>query len=128
MKRKLLAGVAIAVVAFAWYLGLVPLFDGSERAELRHALGVRILPSSVKILTASTDAWTDYIFRAEFSVSPADFEKLLRVRPYEKMSGGVDVWSCHYPPNGNSPENNGTKIILAADTARDRVSVVYGTD
>ena len=149
-RRSYLVGlfiVALLFILLAWYMGLVPVFNGPARAGVRHALGFRFLPWSVTVNAASTDAWTDYVFRGDISIHPADFEKLLAARNYEmqpfqpseeSLSESVDgrhpgfhvaeTWVCSYSPPPSRLDDHGTTITLETNAERNRVFILYGTD
>ena len=70
-KRGLILVVALAVLAqlvvLAWYRGLIPCFEGQERACLRDALNLWVLPSGLTITASGIDdsSIRRYAFDAE---------------------------------------------------------------
>ena len=91
-----IVGGALCVTAFiccAWYYGFVPVADGPDRARLRHALNLTLLPASVSITAAGHESWTDYIFEAEIRLNPDQATDLMRGRAFRKqgsfLAGGV---------------------------------------
>jgi hypothetical protein len=75
--------VFAAIGFLIWLCGHMPF---SDRGKVRHALGINILPLSVRIHETYVDSWTDYIFTAEISFNSNDIEKLTSGREFSKYT------------------------------------------
>lgn len=82
--RRVFTAIVIFILSTAWYEGLIPIFGGMEKAGLRTALNLRFLPFGTKINASHTEAWTDFIFIADLTISPRRFDDLLKGHEYEK--------------------------------------------
>lgn len=140
--RRVFTILAISILSLAWYVGIIPVFGGMEKAGLRTALNLTFLPLGTKINASNTDAWTDFVFIADLTISPRRFDDLLKGREYEKdsylkrtnqtMSPEVDgcpgfpvaeIWSIKNTPG----ESNGYCTIMTNST-RTRMHVAYSGD
>lgn len=72
-------------MGYAWYRGFVPVADGPDRARLRFALNLPLLPRGVSISAAGYESWTDYIFEAEVSLHPEQVASLMRGRTFRQQ-------------------------------------------
>lgn len=138
----------VAFTAFAWYHGFVPLASAEARSGLRHALDLGILPSSVRVNASGSESWTDYIFEADISISPAQFDRLLSARAFAKESdpffrdkmteayripdySGFEidcVWSWSYKPPDLREGDHGSSCTVYANKSRDRAFILYTGD
>lgn len=55
-----------------------------DRSKLRHALNLRRLPPTTRIVGAGGESWTDYLFVADLTISPDHFDKLLSGRNFSE--------------------------------------------
>jgi len=91
-KRGLILVVALAVLAqlvvLAWYRGLIPCFEGQERACLRDALNLWVLPSGLTITASGIDdsSIRRYAFDAEVELPPHAVAMMLSGRPFTSES------------------------------------------
>lgn len=121
---------------------------GDGREQLKLALGLKVLPASVRNIQYGEDAWTDYIVHVYCEIDPADFPALLAGRPLTLSSS--DPFSenpiAAKPFQINPPDYaKSIPIFLAEESyawdgggltscelvttkAHDRVYVIYGTD
>ena len=148
-RRRLVAlFVAIALLAAAWYWGLVPVASSSARASLRHAMDLKMLPSGVEVNSSGMEAWTDYIFEADISINPDSFEKLLAGRDFQKSMNkmyGVEFTRAYNMPGyqgfrvaevwywedvpADAPEGGiGSRCTVYTNEKRNRVFISYSSD
>ena len=138
----------IALFAVAWYFGMVPVGAGPARANLRHAVNLKILPSGVKVNSSGMEAWTDYIFEADICIDPNNFEKLLDGRDFElskNLMYGVDFTRAYRIPDytgfkvsevwywedvpADAPEGGiGSRCTVYTNQERNRVFIRYSSD
>lgn len=83
MNRRLLFW-CFGLVLVVTFLISTAFYLLSPRRDAEVALGLKWLPWSTKSLSISVDAWTDYVVRGYVEVSPADFEKVIQARGYER--------------------------------------------
>ncbi len=135
--------VVLAILSpFAWYLGLIPVGDSGPKAGLRHALNLKILPSSLEIVGSGGESWTDYLFVADIRVSPNQFPELLKGRNFEPYDHYLETieesWiqnfeplhvteSWSWPANGDN-DNPGARCTVHSNKERSRVFVRYISD
>ncbi len=79
MKKRLLIGFTIL-----GSLCLVVFIAQSLRwrAGLRHALNLKRLPPTTRVIGAGGESWTDYLFVADISISPEYFKEQLSGREF----------------------------------------------
>lgn len=138
----------VAFAAYTWYQGFVPLASGEAKAGIRHALDLGILPSSVRVNASGSESWTDYIFEADISISPAQFDRLLSGRAFAQDSdpyfrgkmtdayripdySGFEidgVWSWSYRPPDLREGDHGSACTIYASKSRDRAFILYTAD
>ncbi|MGJ8655542.1 MAG: hypothetical protein ACSHX6_03750 [Akkermansiaceae bacterium] len=89
-KRKWLFRIfllgLIILTPLAWYHGFIPVASGKTKAGLRHALQIKLLPSSMKINSSGSESWTDYILEADCTIKPEQFNSLIAGRKFEKST------------------------------------------
>ena len=68
----------------------------SPRRDLELALDVECLSDSLHHEVIVVDAWTDYSVRASFEIAPADLQRLLEARPYQRTEA---QWRSLPAPN-----------------------------
>lgn len=138
----------VALASFAWYHGFIPIASGSAKAGIRHALNLKLLPFSTQVNVSGSESWTDYIFEADLSIAPDQFDRLLSGRQFEQDTGtgfreemttagrisdysGFEIdaiWSwAHRPPNP-SEGDHGSGCVIYVNKTRDRVFIRYTAD
>lgn len=100
-KRGLILVVALGllaqIIAAAWYRGLIPCFEGEERACLRDALNLWTLPPGLTIIASGIDdsSIRRYAFDAEIEVPPQAVAKLLSGRTFTIEGQVPRKVGCH---------------------------------
>ena len=138
-SRLIAFGVVLAILMpFAWYF----IADQYAKAGLRHALSLRFLPTSLKIVGSGGESWTDYLYVADIRISPEQFPELLEGRgfePYRDHRETIEeTWirdfhplqvteSWSWPPWG-SDESFDARCTVHTDQTRSRVFVRYISD
>ena len=121
--------------------------DGRE--QLKIALGLKVLPASVRNIHFGEDAWTDYIVHVYCEIDPKDFPALLAGRllkmdpsddPFSVSPTAAKRYKIDPPDYAKSIpvfvaeefytwRGGGlTSCDLVTTKAHDMVYVVYGTD
>ncbi len=136
------------LLAFAWYLGFIPIAEGPARSGLRHALDIRMLPSSTTVISSGSDMWTDYIFHAEVTIEPGELQELLSGREFSHdpkhpflgqnthaslIDGYVgfpihEYWTWSGEPMEPKLGDYGPRCDVYVDASGSRVLVNYGAD
>ena len=85
MKRrwKLLITVGLLLSILCLAGRNVGFFGGRDAAAIRHALDLKVLPRSLKIVGTGGESWTDYLFEADLSIQPSDIDHLVSGRNFE---------------------------------------------
>ncbi|MBX7212046.1 MAG: hypothetical protein K1X78_27315 [Verrucomicrobiaceae bacterium] len=136
-----------AFMGYAWYHGFVPVADGPDRARLRHALNLPLLPTGVSITAAGHESWTDYVFQAEITVPSEKITELLAGRKFgrEEIVEGhqktyaaridgyngftfAEHWSWADRSGVTGHGVYGTDCDVWINSARDRAFVRYSAD
>ncbi len=136
-----------AFMGYAWYHGLVPVADGPDRAHLRHALNLSLLPTGVSTTAAGHESWTDYIFEAEITIPPEQITGLLAGRKFarEEIIEGrqttdstridgytgftlAEHWSWADRSTVTRPGDYGSACQIWINSAHDRVFIRYTAD
>ncbi len=134
-------------MGYAWYHGFVPVANGPDRARLRHALNLSLLPSGVSITAAGHESWTDYIFEAEVTIPPEQITGLLAGRKFgrEEIVEGrqttdaaridgykgftfAEHWSWGDRSGVARPGDYGSACAVWINAAHDRAFVRYTAD
>ena len=144
----LLVGAFLILGPIGWYLGFVPLGSGTARAGLRHALDLKVLPSSVRINSSGSESWTDYKFEADFDIDPAQFDKIFEGRDFiqeelfphdERTTRAVRipdysgfpiaaVWGWSHRPPDLREGDYGSGCAIWANASRTRAFLRYTAD
>lgn len=84
LKKPIILLIACGAIFIGWNLGLIPDFRDPDRLAIRHALNISSLPDSLRINATGKESWTDYMFEADLSVDPQDFQQLVSKREFMK--------------------------------------------
>ena len=146
--RILIIGLII-LAPLAWYLGLIPIATGPARAGIRHALNLKVLPSSIRINASGSESWADSIIEADLEINPEQFDSLMSNRKFEQEDmdriGGSSMtsayridsysgfeadttWVWSYQPPDMNQYDHGAKCTLYVNNARDRVFLRFTAD
>lgn len=137
-----LGAFLVFILCFAWYFGFIPVGESGPKAGLRHALDLKVLPSSVEIVGHGGESWTDYLFVADLRISPDQFPELLTGRDFEPYQHYLETieesWISNFEPlpvaeSWEWPANDDDDSFVArcsihTNADRTRVFVRYVSD
>lgn len=146
--RYVVGVLMVVFLCLAWYIGLIPIADGPARSGLRHALSLRVLPSTLRIVESGGYSFKDYAFQADITIAPEEFEVLLSGREFSNVSAEhitngdsvanliekhdsfvIDsVWDWSSPNAERKLGDYGPQCTVYSDKDRHRVLITYGAD
>lgn len=149
-RRRFFAGLLALLTScasLAWYYGFLPFLGGPERAGVRHALNLYMLPIGTTINASGVESWTDYIFEADLSVSPQRFESFLTGRHFKRHDlashsepttayridnyqgfPATESWSWSYRPKDLKEGDYGSRCTIYTNAQHDRIFILYTAD